>query len=66
MRWAMKGVRQTIFSTLAVDADTDSDALDNPIKFILTSGEASDFLQACPLLERKKGSAVLADKGYDA
>lgn len=36
------------------------------MKFILTGGEASDFLQACPLLENQKAGAVLADKGYDA
>lgn len=36
------------------------------MQFILTGGESSDFLQACPLLEGKKASAVLADKGYDA
>ena len=38
----------------------------NPIKFILTGGEKSDFLQACPLLENQRAEAVLADKGYDA
>ena len=36
------------------------------MQFMLTGGEASDFLQACPLLEDKKADAVLADKGYDA
>lgn len=36
------------------------------MQFMLTGGEASDFLQACPLLEGKKADAVLADKGYDA
>jgi transposase len=43
-----------------------SDALGNPMKFILTGGEKSDFLQACPLLAGQKAGAVLADKGYDA
>ena len=36
------------------------------MKFILTGGEKSDFLQACPLLENQNANAVLADKGYDA
>ncbi|WP_156802946.1 IS5 family transposase [Desulfovibrio sp. 6_1_46AFAA] len=43
-----------------------SDALGNPMRFILTGGEKSDFLQACPLLEEQRAEAVLADKGYDA
>lgn len=36
------------------------------MKFILTGGEKSDFLHACPLLENQQADAVLADKGYDA
>lgn len=36
------------------------------MKFILTGGEASDYLQALPLLSGESASAVLADKGYDA
>lgn len=36
------------------------------MKFILTGGEKSDFIQAWPLLENQKADAVLADKGYDA
>lgn len=43
-----------------------SDALGNPMRFILTGGEKSDFLQACSLLENQKADAILADKGYDA
>jgi transposase len=42
------------------------DALGNTIWFILTGGEASDCAQALALLDGLKGSAVLADKGYDA
>jgi transposase len=36
------------------------------MKFILTGGEKSDFLQALPLIAGAKPDAVLADKGYDA
>ena len=42
------------------------DALGNPIRFILTGGEASDYTQALALLDGAKAAAVLADKGYDA
>ena len=38
----------------------------NPMKFILTGGEKSDYQQALPLLSGASASAVLADKGYDA
>jgi transposase len=36
------------------------------MKFILTSGEQADCLQAQPLLQGESAKAVLADKGYDA
>jgi transposase len=44
-----------------------TDALGNPVRFILTGGEASDYaavddLMALPL---PKPKALLADKGYD-
>ena len=42
------------------------DALGNPIRFILTGGEASDYTQAIPLLDGVKAKAIFADKGYDA
>lgn len=42
------------------------DALGNPLKFILTPGQTSDFTQALTLLEGKTTTAILADKGYDA
>jgi transposase len=42
------------------------DALGNPIRFILTGGEASDDTQALTLLDGVKTTAILADKGYDA
>lgn len=42
------------------------DALGNPIRFIVTGTEASDYTQALALLDGVKASAVLADKGYDA
>ena len=42
------------------------DALGLPVKFILTSGEASDFNQALPLLQGENPDYVLADRGYDS
>jgi transposase len=43
-----------------------TDALGNPLKFILTGGQASDIGQADQLLEGIDADAVLGDKGYDA
>ena len=42
------------------------DALGNPLKFILSPGQQSDYRQALNLLEGLKTTAVLADRGYDA
>jgi transposase len=42
------------------------DALGLPIKFILTSGEASDYGQAIPLLKEESADYVIADRGYDS
>ena len=42
------------------------DALGNPIRFILSPGQASDCSYALPLLEGFEPQAILADKGYDA
>ncbi|EGO61711.1 transposase IS4 family protein [Acetonema longum DSM 6540] len=42
------------------------DALGNPLRFLLTGGQVSDFLMAEPLLQGQKLSTVLADKGYDS
>ena len=42
------------------------DSLGNPLRFILTPGQRSDFLAASELLRGYKPQAVLADKGYDA
>lgn len=41
------------------------DALGNPIKFIVTPGQAADSVQASELLKGSCASHVLADKGYD-
>jgi len=40
--------------------------LGNPLRFILTGGEQSDYKQALNLLDKQDASFVLADKGYDA
>ena len=42
------------------------DALGNPLKFIITSGQSSDIGQAKNLLGKTTGAYVLGDKGYDA
>lgn len=43
-----------------------TDALGNPVRLILTGGQASDSPQAIPLLEGFEFDAVMADRGYDA
>ncbi len=43
-----------------------TDALGNPVRFILTGGQASDSPQAIPLLQGFEFDEVLADRGYDA
>lgn len=42
------------------------DGLGNPIRLILTGGEAADVSQAISLLEGFDVEAVIADKAYDA
>jgi transposase len=42
------------------------DALGNPLRLILTGGQAHDITQAEALLASIEPGALLADKGYDA
>jgi putative transposase len=42
-----------------------TDALGNPVRFILTGGERNDIIQIEPLLLGLRAGHVLADKGYD-
>ncbi|WP_298718161.1 IS5 family transposase [uncultured Oceanisphaera sp.] len=42
------------------------DALGNPIRFLLTPGQASEYGQANQLIEGIKADFVMADKGYDS
>lgn len=42
------------------------DALGNPVRFILTPGQASDIKQAPALIEGIETEAVVADRGYDS
>ena len=42
------------------------DALGNPIRFILTQGQASEYEQANAMMAGFQADFVLADKGYDA
>ena len=41
------------------------DALGNPLRFILTPGQTSDFTQAEALIKDLPARYVLGDKGYD-
>jgi transposase len=43
-----------------------TDALGNPLDFVLTGGQAADITQAEALLPDAPIDAVVADKGYDA
>jgi transposase len=42
------------------------DALGNPLRLLLTAGQASDVTQGAPLIKEFKAQAVIADKGYDS
>lgn len=42
-----------------------TDALGNPLKYILTAGQRNDITQAKALCEDISGAAAIADKGYD-
>ncbi|MCL1127936.1 transposase [Shewanella surugensis] len=42
------------------------DALGNPIRLILTAGQASEYGQANALIEGFNPQYVLADRGYDS
>lgn len=42
------------------------DALGNPVRFLLTPGQASEYGPAPALLEGLSPQAVLGDKGYDS
>ncbi len=42
------------------------DALGNPVKLLLTAGQASEYGQASALIDGFDAAYVLADKGYDS
>ena len=42
------------------------DALGNPVRFLLTQGQASEYTQADELIAGFSADYVLADKGYDS
>jgi transposase len=42
------------------------DALGNPVKFILTGGQAADVTQAGSLMRGQQADAAIADKAYDS
>lgn len=41
------------------------DALGNPLRFVITAGQAADCTQALSLLEEIHPQTLIADKGYD-
>ena len=43
-----------------------TDALGNPLRFILTAGQVSEYGQANALIEGLSADFILADKGYDS
>ena len=43
-----------------------TDALGNPVRFVVTGGECSDVTQAPALLPPGRGAHVVCDRGYDA
>jgi transposase len=43
-----------------------TDALGDPVRFIITGGERNDITQTPALLPPDTGAQVLADRGYDA
>jgi len=42
------------------------DALGNPVKLLLTAGQASEYGQASALIDGFDAAYILADKGYDS
>lgn len=42
------------------------DALGNPLRLLLTAGQASDVGQGASLIKELTAQAVIADKGYDS
>ncbi len=42
------------------------DALGNPVRLLLTAGQASEYGQASALIEDIEADYILADKGYDS
>ncbi len=42
------------------------DALGNPVRLLLTAGQASEYGQANALIEGFGADYILADKGYDS
>jgi transposase len=43
-----------------------ADALGNPVRLILTGGQAHDMSQAAAVIEGLRSDHVIADKGYDS
>lgn len=51
---------------MSTKIDAAVDALGNPIRLLLTAGQASEYGQAESLIKGFKAEFVLADKGYDS
>ena len=51
---------------LSTKVHTEVDALDNPLRLILSAGQIADIERATDLIADIRTDAVIADKGYDA
>ena len=51
---------------LSTKVHTEVDALDNPLRLILSAGQIADIERATDLIANIRTDAVIADKGYDA
>ena len=66
MRWAEREFHGLIAIGLSTKIHAAVDALGNPVRLLLTAGQASEYGQANALIEGFKADYVLADKGYDS
>src|SRR3546814_12589031 len=58
-------MRISDWSSDVCSSDLATDALGNPVRFLLTGGERNDITQIEGLLDGLQARHVLADKGYD-
>ena len=61
-----KGAKNQALGRFSTKIHAACDAHGNPLRFILTGGEISDYRCALTLIDGMKADALLADKGYNA